>query len=34
MGLAIAAVRHHKGGTQAAMEFLAQTAASELARAA
>jgi alanine-glyoxylate transaminase/serine-glyoxylate transaminase/serine-pyruvate transaminase len=34
MGLALAAVPHHKGGAQAAMDYLADTAAAELARAA
>ena len=34
MGLALAAVPHRKGGAQAAMDYLAETAAAELARAA
>jgi alanine-glyoxylate transaminase / serine-glyoxylate transaminase / serine-pyruvate transaminase len=34
MGLALAAVPHRKGGAQAAMDCLAETAAAELARAA
>ncbi len=34
MGLALARVPHRKGGAQAAMDHLAETAASELARAA
>jgi alanine-glyoxylate transaminase/serine-glyoxylate transaminase/serine-pyruvate transaminase len=34
MGLELAAVPHRKGGAQAAMEYLAETAAAELARAA
>jgi alanine-glyoxylate transaminase/serine-glyoxylate transaminase/serine-pyruvate transaminase len=34
MGLGLAAVPHRKGGTQAAMDYLAETAAAELARAA
>jgi alanine-glyoxylate transaminase/serine-glyoxylate transaminase/serine-pyruvate transaminase len=34
MGLALAGVPHRKGGTQAAIDYLAETAASELARAA
>jgi len=34
MGLTLAAVPHRKGGAQAAMDYLAETAAAELARAA
>jgi alanine-glyoxylate transaminase / serine-glyoxylate transaminase / serine-pyruvate transaminase len=34
MGLSLAAVPHRKGGAQAAMDYLAETAAAELARAA
>jgi alanine-glyoxylate transaminase/serine-glyoxylate transaminase/serine-pyruvate transaminase len=34
MGLGLAGVPHRKGGAQAAMEYLAETAAAELARAA
>jgi alanine-glyoxylate transaminase/serine-glyoxylate transaminase/serine-pyruvate transaminase len=34
MGLGLAAVPHRKGGAQAAMDYLAETAAAELARAA
>jgi alanine-glyoxylate transaminase/serine-glyoxylate transaminase/serine-pyruvate transaminase len=34
MGLALAAVPHRKGGAQAAMDYLAETAAAELAHAA
>ncbi len=34
MGLVLAAVPHRKGGAQAAMDYLAETAAAELARAA
>jgi alanine-glyoxylate transaminase/serine-glyoxylate transaminase/serine-pyruvate transaminase len=34
MGLALAAVPHRKGGIQAATDYLAETAANELARAA
>lgn len=34
MGLALAAVPHRRGGAQAAMDYLAETAAAELARAA
>jgi alanine-glyoxylate transaminase/serine-glyoxylate transaminase/serine-pyruvate transaminase len=34
MGLALAAVPHRKGGAQAAMDYLTETAAAELARAA
>ena len=34
MGLEVAGVPHRKGGVQAATEYLAQTAAQDLARAA
>jgi alanine-glyoxylate transaminase/serine-glyoxylate transaminase/serine-pyruvate transaminase len=34
MGLGLAGVAHHKGGAQVAMDYLAQTAAAQLARAA
>jgi alanine-glyoxylate transaminase/serine-glyoxylate transaminase/serine-pyruvate transaminase len=34
MGLAVAGVPHRKGGAQAAMDYLGQTAAAKLAQAA